>query len=155
MASHARPPHCDRRQEEGEDQCHSQLRLKPALTSEWQHDKLSVAQSVYVSLFLSLPISGPSPSYVCFSVFLPIRVYLTCPPIHVVFAFINVTHSQHFFSVSLSLSVFFCFLTPMAKSIVTHSSQSLNVIYCNTIISHSLGISLSTGQTTYSLQYQR
>lgn len=34
MASYACPPHCDRWQEEGEGQCHSQLKLKPAVTSE-------------------------------------------------------------------------------------------------------------------------
>lgn len=29
MAPHARPPHRDRRQEEGQEQCHSQLTPKP------------------------------------------------------------------------------------------------------------------------------
>lgn len=143
MASHARPPHRDRRQEEGEVQRHSQLTLRPALTSEWQHDKLSVAQFVYACLSLSRRICYSVSLVLLLDVYfslspLPIHVYLTCPLIRVAFTFINVTHSHHFFSVSLSLS----FSPPRAKSIVIHSSQSLNMIYCNMIISHSFSQSL-------------
>lgn len=67
MASHARSPHCDRWQEEGEGHCHSQLKLQPALTSEWQDDKLSLAQSVYASLTLSISVICFSPWCLFFS----------------------------------------------------------------------------------------
>lgn len=136
---------------------------KPLIThsearSSWRlSDSTTDCQSLalFMYLFLSsllLRSSGASPWCLFFSVFLAIHVYLTCPPIRVAFGFINVTHPQPFFSVSL-----FSFFFPLkAKSIVIHSSQSLNMIYCNMIISLSLTliISLSTGQTTYRLQYQ-
>lgn len=136
MASHARPPHCDRRQEEGEDQCQSKLTLNSCwcLTDSLTNChlsslfmSLSLSLSFTLSLFLLAPLLD-----IYFSVFLLIHVCLTCLPIRVAFAFINVTGSRYFF---LSLSCLF--LTPRAKSIVIHSSQSLSMIYCNVIISHS------------------
>lgn len=96
---------------------------------------------MHLSLFSYSPISVTLFSLVLlldvffFSVSLAIHVYLTCPPIHVASAFINVIHPQRL-SPSASLIVLsFYFLTPEAKSMVIHPSQSLNMIYCNMIIS--------------------
>lgn len=148
MASHARPPHCDRRQEEGESQGHSQLTLTPVLTFEWQQD----CRSLRVFMHLSRSFSSTSVtlflwSFSLMSIFLylsscPCTVHLTCSPIRVAFTFINATHSQHL-CLSVSFSVSF-FSPHKTQYIVIYSSQSLSMIYCNMIISHSFSQSLKS-----------
>lgn len=76
----------------------------------WQTVSRSVCLSLSLSfsIYLGYSISLVLPLDVYFSLsLLPIHVYLTCPPIRVAFAFVNVSHSQCFFSVSLSQSDFF------------------------------------------------
>lgn len=109
MASHARPPHCNRRQEEGEGHIRSQPTLTPALTFEWQQDKLTVAQSLCVSVCFFLALT---------SIFLsPGHVYLKCSPIRAAFAH----------------RIFFFFLPSQDNM----REGSLVMIYCNIIIPRS------------------
>lgn len=125
MASHARPPHCNRRQEEGEGQCHSQLTLTPALTFEWQQDKLSVAQSVYVSLSLSFFF------YICYFLSLvlltDVYFFLSWSCISEMFTDPCGIHFQKWHSFPTSLPVFlpFCLFSPSQDKIYNDSLFSV------------------------------
>lgn len=147
MASHARPPHCNRRQEEGEGQCQSQLTLTPAVTFEWQQGKLSVARSVYESL----------------SVFFYISYFLS--PVFLIGVYFSLSWScisEMFTDPATQISNIFACVSPFhcppppsphkTKSIMIHSSQSLSMIYCNIIISHSFLKSLKS-QTRQHIVY--
>lgn len=89
---------------------------------------LSLTQYLCYSYF-----SGP-PWYIFFSVFLPRISDMSNDPCGVRF---HKCHSLTAIPLRRPFTVLSCLLTPKAKSIVIHSSQSLNMNYCNTIISHS------------------
>lgn len=65
MASHARPPHRDRRQEEGEEWCNSHLTLVPADVLTDSMTDCQLLSWVSVSLSLSFLLL----SHLCYSIF--------------------------------------------------------------------------------------
>lgn len=117
----------------------SQLTLKPALTSEWRHDKLSAAQSLFVFLPVT-PFSAP-PSLM--SIFLCLSSYpcisdMSTDPCSIRF---HKCHSSSIFLLRLTFALcLLCFSQRQNLSWFNHLSHStwLTVTWSSLTHSHNL-----------------